>query len=83
MSSEPVRQPSDLVAFDVSKQSPEQIAQLFARWKEQRKRLNAAGSPRTARPPHLRPVPSIVRGATPETPNPLAAAAIVPATCVP
>ena len=41
-SPEPVRQPAnDLVAFDISRQSPEHIAQLFARWKEQRKRLNA------------------------------------------
>ncbi|HET9353019.1 MAG TPA: hypothetical protein VFO32_03380, partial [Sphingomicrobium sp.] len=55
-SSEPVRQPAnDLVAFDISKQSPEQIAQLFARWKEQRKRLTAPAQPHIARRPHLRP----------------------------
>jgi hypothetical protein len=35
-----IRQPADDgSSFDLSKRSPEQIAQLFARWKEQRKRL--------------------------------------------
>jgi hypothetical protein len=35
-----IRQPADDgSSFDISRQSPEQIAQLFARWKEQRKRL--------------------------------------------
>jgi hypothetical protein len=60
----PVRQPADdLVAFDVSKRSPQQIALLFARWKEQRKRLQQRQEPeRTGRPSHLRPVPAIVRG---------------------
>jgi hypothetical protein len=62
---DPIRQPAnDLSAFDISRQSPEQIALLFARWKEQRKRLNhrhEAG--RGARPPHLKPVPSVMRGA--------------------
>jgi hypothetical protein len=62
VSSEPVRQrANDLVAFDISKQSPEQIARLFARWKEQRKRLAAPPSRRAVRPPHLRPVPPVMR----------------------
>ena len=65
MSSEPIRQPAnDLIAFDISKQSPEQIANLFARWKEQRKRLQAP-EPRR-RPPHLKPVPPIVHGTAAE-----------------
>ena len=61
----PIRQPdSDLVAFDVSRQSPEQIASMFARWKEQRKQLHPSKLPQQAeRPPHLRPVPPIVRAA--------------------
>ncbi len=61
----PIRQPdSDLVAFDVSRQSPEQIALMFARWKEQRKQLHPSKLPQQAeRPPHLRPVPPIVRAA--------------------
>ena len=72
MSSEPVRQPAnDLIAFDIRRQSPEQIANLFARWKEQRKRLQAPESRR--RPPHLKPVPPIVHGAAQE--NEKAAAA--------
>lgn len=65
MSSEPIRQPAnDLVAFDVKKQSPEQIANLFARWKQQRERLQAPETRR--RPPHLKPVPPIVHGAAAE-----------------
>ena len=61
VSSEPIRQPAnDLIAFDISKQSPEQIAKLFARWKQQRKQLQAS-EPRH-RPPHLKPVPPIVHG---------------------
>ena len=61
MSSEPIRQPAnDLIAFDISKQSPEQIAKLFARWKQQRKQLEAS-EPRH-RAPHLKPVPPIVHG---------------------
>ena len=64
VSSEPVRQPAnDLIAFDISRQSPEQIAQMFARWKERRKRLQAVGSQRSSRPPHLKPVPPITHGA--------------------
>ena len=61
----PIRQPvSDLVAFDVSRQSPEQIALLFARWKEQRKQRHHGEQPQQAeRPPRLRPVPPIVRAA--------------------
>ena len=67
MSSEPFRQPAnDLIAFDISRQSPEQIAQMFARWKERRKRLQAVGSQRSSRPPHLRPVPPITHGAARE-----------------
>jgi hypothetical protein len=66
VSSEPIRQPAnDLIAFDISKQSPEQIAHLFARWKEQRKRLQAPGPRR--RPPHLKPVPPITQGVVEET----------------
>ena len=68
MSSEPIRQPAnDLIAFDISRQSPEQIAQMFARWKERRKRLQAVGSQRSSRPPHLKPVPPITRGAALES----------------
>jgi hypothetical protein len=79
VSSEPVRQPAnDLVAFDISKQSPEQIAQLFARWKEQRKRLTAPASQRTVRPPHLRPVLPVARAAQ-EMPEPEPVAAASPA----
>jgi hypothetical protein len=64
VSSEPIRQPAnDLIAFDISKQSPDQIANLFARWKEQRKRLE---EPRR-RPPHLKPVPPTGHGAAEET----------------
>ncbi len=61
----PIRQPvGDLVAFDVSRQSPEQIALLFARWKEQRKQRHHTEQPQQAeRPPRLRPVPPIVRAA--------------------
>lgn len=74
MSSEPIRQPAnDLIAFDISRQSPEQIAQLFARWKEQRKRL-AAPAPQH-RPPHLRPVPPVARGAMEAANEPVAEAA--------
>jgi hypothetical protein len=61
---EPVRQPAnDLISFDISKRSPEQIALLFARWKERRKRLQRAlapaGKPKSARP---RLMPTIIRG---------------------
>ena len=57
MSSEPGRQSAnDLVAFDVKKQSPEQIARTFARWKEQRKRLGSQESLRNT-PPQLMPMP--------------------------
>ncbi len=50
MSSEPVREStSDLVAFDVRKQSPEQIARICARWKE-RKRLDSRESLRSTSP---------------------------------
>ena len=48
MSSEPIRQPAnDLVAFNVNKQSAEQIANLFARWKEQRKQAQQPSARRT------------------------------------
>ncbi|HET6620620.1 MAG TPA: hypothetical protein VFG64_11825 [Dongiaceae bacterium] len=41
-----VRQPAgDLSAFDLSKRSPEEIARLFARWKQQRKALQATQQP--------------------------------------
>jgi hypothetical protein len=74
VSSEPVRQPAnDLVAFDVRKQSPEQIARMFARWKEQRKRLEAQESARSAPPAHLKPVPAIASSrqqeSVPQTPR--------------
>jgi uncharacterized membrane protein YgcG len=66
LSSEPIRQPAnDLIAFDIRRQSPEQIANLFARWKEQRQRLQASGPRRS--PPHLKSVPPIVHGAAEET----------------
>ncbi|HJT11650.1 MAG TPA: hypothetical protein VJ790_03470 [Dongiaceae bacterium] len=58
MSSEPVRQStSDLVDFDVRKQSPEQIARICALWKE-RKRLESQESLRST-PPDLMPVPPV------------------------
>ena len=59
-----IKQPaSDLSAFDLSKRSPEEIAQLFARWKERRKSLQQGQSPvRAGRPPRLRPIPAVVRG---------------------
>src|SRR5688572_560751 len=67
MSSEPVRQQAnDLVAFDISRQSPEQIAKLFVGWKERRERLQAPGSQSSARPPHLRPVPPVAHAAAQE-----------------
>jgi uncharacterized membrane protein YgcG len=64
---DPIRQPAnDLHAFDVSKRTPEQIALLFARWKEQRKRLNQRDEqPNAEKLPQLRPVPPIMRGKTP------------------
>jgi hypothetical protein len=75
VSSEPIRQPAnDLIAFDISRQSPEQIAQMFARWKERRKRLQAVGSQRSSRPPHLKPVPPITRGAEEAAPTASASA---------
>lgn len=53
-----VKQPAgDLSAFDVSKQSPAEIAQLFVLWKERRKRLNQA----PARPARSKPLPAIAR----------------------
>jgi hypothetical protein len=75
VSSEPIRQPAnDLIAFDISKQSPEQIANLFARWKEQRTRLQAPEPQR--RPPHLMPVPPIAHGAVVEEAEEAASATI-------
>ena len=74
----PIRQPvGDLIAFDVSKQSPEQIALLFARWKEQRKQRQHGEQPQQAeRPPRLRIMPPIVRAAaqasTPQASTPQA-----------
>jgi hypothetical protein len=65
VSSEPIRQPAnEFIAFDIRKQSPEQIAQLFARWKEQRQRLQAPEPRRT--PSHLKPVPPTVVGSAEE-----------------
>jgi hypothetical protein len=62
VSSEPVRQTaSDLGAFDVRKQSPEQIARIFARWNEQRKHLEAQESARSTPPERLKPVPPVAR----------------------
>jgi hypothetical protein len=62
---EPGRQPAhDLAAFDVSKRSPEQIAEAFARWKEQRKRPRQGAEPaRASRLPLPRPVSAVERGA--------------------
>ncbi|HSE72943.1 MAG TPA: hypothetical protein VLB05_00410, partial [Dongiaceae bacterium] len=60
-----VRQPAgDLSAFDISKRSPEEIARLFARWKQQRKALQvtpqevraAAASAPKSRAPRFMPV---------------------------
>src|SRR5215510_3547109 len=58
-----VKQPSgDLSAFDVSKQSPAEIAQLFVLWKERRKRLNQPQAPAgAARPARPKPLPAITR----------------------
>ena len=73
----PIRQPvGDLIAFDVSKQSPEQIALLFARWKEQRKQRQHGEQPQQAeRPPRLRAMAPIARAAaqasTPQASTPM------------
>ncbi|HET6161925.1 MAG TPA: hypothetical protein VFE34_26535 [Dongiaceae bacterium] len=64
---------NDLTSFNVRKRSPEQIALLFARWKEQRKRLQhietrartPANSSRSGAP---RFMPVIVRGPVKEEP---------------
>ena len=59
-----IRQPdSDLAAFDLSRQSPEQIALVFARWKEQRKRPDHSKPPQQVERPRLKPMPPIVRAA--------------------
>ena len=74
----PIRQPvGDLNAFDVSKQSPEQIALLFARCKEQRKQRQHGEQPQQAeRPPRLKAMAPIVRAAaqasTPQASTPQA-----------
>jgi hypothetical protein len=69
-----IRQPaSDLTAFDVSKRSPEDIARLFARWKQQRKSLqapqpDARGAAGTSKPrPRLMPVMGRDAAVIPET----------------
>ncbi|HEV8390215.1 MAG TPA: hypothetical protein VGQ35_10250 [Dongiaceae bacterium] len=62
-----IKQPvNDLTAFDLSRRSPEEIARLFARWKERRRGLQQAPA-RAGRPPRLRPMPTIVQGSRPET----------------
>jgi len=70
-----VRQPAnDLAAFDISRQSADDIARLFGRWKEQRKRLKGdEPPPRPRRSTRFMPV--VVRSAEPtETaPSPSAA----------
>jgi hypothetical protein len=60
-----VRQPAnELAAFDISRQSPDDIARLFGRWKEQRKRL--LGDEPPARPPRsTRFMPVVVRSSGP------------------
>jgi hypothetical protein len=56
-----VRQPaSDLTAFDVSKRSPDDIARLFARWKEQRKSLQATRTDARAAADTQRPRPRLM-----------------------
>jgi len=71
VSSEPIRQPAnDLVAFDISRQSPEQIAKMFARWKERRAQQEPQETQRTSWPQHLRPVPSVVPPEADEAPEP-------------
>src|SRR5262245_19915963 len=60
-----IRQPAnDLAAFDITKQSPEDIARQFGRWKEQRKRLLSEEPP--ARPQRsTRFMPVVVRRTEP------------------
>jgi hypothetical protein len=67
-----IRQPADDgSSFDISKRSPEQIAQLFARWKEQRKRLvldaeQGAGEQNSAAPQVVRFMPAERAAAQPD-----------------
>ncbi|HEX6117843.1 MAG TPA: hypothetical protein VFZ03_00225, partial [Dongiaceae bacterium] len=71
-----VRQPAgDLSAFDLSKRSPEDIARLFARWKQQRKALQVAQQavrePAKASKPHsARFMPSVARSRAAQIPEP-------------
>ena len=59
--------PNELNSFDISKRSPEQIAQLFTRWKEQRKRLEHAQEPKASESRTARHMPITVSG--PSEPN--------------
>lgn len=70
---EPGRPPAhDLSAFDLSKRSPEQVAQSFARWKAQRKRPPAPEMPRAG---HAAPPDTAAEGAAPEPAPPAEAPA--------
>jgi hypothetical protein len=63
---EPGRPPAhDLSAFDLTKRSPEQLAQSFARWKAQRKRPPEAEATRASPPIAAQPSPAIAEDAAP------------------
>ena len=58
---------NDLISFDISKRSPEQIAEMFARWKERRKTLERTQQPKASRP---RPVRFVLAAASAPEPSP-------------
>ena len=64
---EPGRPPAhDLSAFDLTKRSPEQLAQSFARWKAQRKRPPEAEATRASPPIPAQPSAAIAEDAAPD-----------------
>jgi hypothetical protein len=77
---EPGRPPAhDLSAFDLTKRSPEQLAQSFARWKAQRKRPPEAEATRASPPLQAQPSAAVEEDAAPDPSPPNEAPKAAPA----